>query len=66
MFFVVGKDDHSDYSCFVCCVLSHGEYGILYARDGKYSTENLFTPFRGDACPSLVGKPKMFFIQVSL
>lgn len=58
-----GKDDHSDSSCFVCCILSHGEYGILYASDGKYRTEDVFAPFRGDVCPTLVGKPKLFFIQ---
>ncbi|KAG8187591.1 hypothetical protein JTE90_025921 [Oedothorax gibbosus] len=58
-----GKSDHTDYSSFVCCVLSHGEHGILYAADGKYQTESVFAPFRGDACPSLAGKPKLFFIQ---
>ncbi|GBM44898.1 Caspase [Araneus ventricosus] len=58
-----GKDDHKDYSCFVCCVLSHGEQGILYAADAQYKTDRVFAPFRGDACPSLAGKPKLFFIQ---
>ncbi|KAF8796291.1 caspase-3-like isoform X2 [Argiope bruennichi] len=59
----VGKEDHSNYSCFVCCILSHGEQGILYGSDGHYKTEHVFSPFRGDACPSLAGKPKIFFIQ---
>ncbi|CAL1295807.1 unnamed protein product [Larinioides sclopetarius] len=58
-----GKDDYKDDSCFVCCVLSHGEQGILYAADCQYKTEKVFAPFRGDVCPSLAGKPKLFFIQ---
>lgn len=58
-----GKQNHNDESCFVCCILSHGEFGFLYASDGKYPTEKVFAPFRGDVCTSLVGKPKMFFIQ---
>ncbi|XP_035227245.1 caspase-like [Stegodyphus dumicola] len=60
---IVGKEDHSKNSCFVCCVLSHGESGILYGSDGKYETERIFAPFRGDVCPTLAGKPKVFFIQ---
>lgn len=55
--------DHTDSDCFVCIVLSHGEYGELYAHDQKYPIEMLFNPFLGDACPTLVGKPKLFFIQ---
>ncbi|GFR30085.1 caspase-3 [Trichonephila clavata] len=61
----IGKEDHTEYSCFVCCILSHGEQGIIYAADGHYKTELLFAPFRGDVCPTLAGKPKMFFIQAS-
>ena len=45
-------------------VLSHGELGILYASDHPYKPENLWTHFTADKCPSLAGKPKMFFIQV--
>lgn len=44
-------------------VLSHGELGILYARDTPYKPECLWSPFTADKCPTLAGKPKMFFIQ---
>ncbi|XP_042896644.1 caspase drICE isoform X2 [Parasteatoda tepidariorum] len=57
------KEEHGENSAFVCCILSHGEQGVLYAADGKYTTDTVFTPFRGDNCPSLAGKPKIFFIQ---
>lgn len=55
--------DHSNSDCFACIVLSHGEHGHIYSYDGRYAIDTLFNPFLGDACPSLVGKPKLFFIQ---
>ncbi|XP_023343737.1 caspase-1 isoform X2 [Eurytemora carolleeae] len=56
-------EDHSDADCILVTVLSHGELGILYASDHPYKPENLWTHFTADKCPSLAGKPKMFFIQ---
>jgi caspase-like apoptosis-related cysteine protease len=38
--------------------------GILYGRDTAYKPEALWDPFTADKCPSLAGKPKLFFIQV--
>lgn len=55
--------DHSDRDCLVCIVLTHGDYGSLYASDGRYLLDDLFCNFLGNKCPSLVGKPKMFFVQ---
>lgn len=62
-FYVVAKKDHSESDCFLMAVLSHGELGILYARDTPYKPECLWSPFTADKCPTLAGKPKMFFIQ---
>ncbi len=58
------RQDHSNFDSFVCVVLSHGADGIIYASDGTVPTDRLIGYFRGHACPSLAGKPKMFFIQV--
>ncbi|XP_018320704.1 caspase-1 isoform X2 [Agrilus planipennis] len=55
--------DHSDSDCFLMAVLSHGELGILFAKDTPYKPDSLWTSFTADRCPSLAGKPKMFFIQ---
>lgn len=55
--------DHTDHDCFVCFALTHGDHGNLYAYDGRYAIDHLFTSFLGDRCPSLVGKPKLFFVQ---
>jgi hypothetical protein len=58
------KNDHSDCDCFLLAVLSHGEMGIIYSRETAYKPESLWTPFTADKCPTLAGKPKLFFLQV--
>nr|XP_018910199.1 PREDICTED: caspase-1-like isoform X2 [Bemisia tabaci] len=55
--------DHSDNDCFLMAVLSHGEQNIIHAYDSPYQPEDLWHPFTADKCPSLAGKPKLFFIQ---
>ena len=64
LLFLAAQSDHSDCDCFVLTVLSHGEMGIIYARDVAYKPESLWTPFTGDKCRTLAGKPKLFFLQV--
>jgi len=55
--------DHSAYDCLVIIVLSHGDKGIIYAKDAGFDPKILWTPFKADQCPSLAEKPKLFFIQ---
>ncbi|XP_021105895.1 caspase-8 isoform X2 [Heterocephalus glaber] len=56
--------DHGDRDCFICCVLSHGNSGIVYGTDGQeVPISELTSYFTGSKCPSLAGKPKVFFIQ---
>lgn len=57
------KLDHSDNDCFACCILTHGEHGQLWGNDTKFPIEMLFNFFLGNNCLSLVGKPKLFFVQ---
>lgn len=57
------KRDHSTSDCFGCAILSHGDDGIVYGTDGIIQVESLVAPFKGDICPGLLGKPKLFFIQ---
>ncbi|XP_057706154.1 caspase-3-like isoform X2 [Corythoichthys intestinalis] len=59
----VSKEDHSNSASFVCVLLSHGDEGVIYGIDGCEKLENLTRPFKGHYCKSLVGKPKLFFIQ---
>lgn len=44
--------------------MSHGDAGMIHARDHSYKPETLWSPFTGDKCRTLAGKPKVFFIQV--
>lgn len=57
------KLDHVDRDCFICCILTHGEHGELWASDCKFPIDTIFTYFLGNNCRSLIGKPKMFFVQ---
>ncbi|XP_069832662.1 caspase-3-like [Dendropsophus ebraccatus] len=59
----VAEDDHSKRSCFVCVIMSHGEEGTFYGFDKEITEAKLFTLFNGENCPSLAGKPKLFFLQ---
>ena len=54
--------DHSSYDSFVCCILSHGYEGGVYGVDGeKMRIQEIQQMF--EKSDSLVGKPKIFFIQ---
>ncbi|MEE6482126.1 hypothetical protein FKM82_013159 [Ascaphus truei] len=63
--------DHSQRDCCVVVILSHGCEtrhirfpGGVYGTDGvRISVETIVTYFNGTNCPSLRGKPKLFFIQ---
>ncbi|XP_064468150.1 uncharacterized protein LOC135378915 [Ornithodoros turicata] len=58
----IGKDLSSD--CFACFVLSHGDDDFILCGDGqKFNTQDIFAYFTDEACPSLAGKPKFFFLQ---
>lgn len=55
--------NYSDCDCIVVCLLSYGEQGMIWAKDRKYPVDELYRYFTGENCPTLAGKPKLFFIQ---
>ncbi|XP_036068328.1 caspase-6-like [Oryzias melastigma] len=57
------EEDHSDADCFLLVFLSHGENNYVYTHDGMINIQDIIHAFRGDNCPSLVGKPKIFIFQ---
>ncbi|XP_046991865.1 caspase-1-like [Schistocerca americana] len=62
----VAEQDHDSRDCVAVAVLSHcGRDGQLSARDREYHVSELWQPFAPRRCPSLDGKPKLFFIQAS-
>ncbi|KAM8848244.1 caspase-3b isoform 1-T2 [Synchiropus picturatus] len=59
----VSLQDHSNNASFACVLLSHGDEGLIYGTDRAEKFDTLTRPFKGDRCRTLVGKPKLFFIQ---
>lgn len=58
-------EDHQRYSAFVLILLSHGDKGgVVYCSDGAPITIKKISEFFTAAnCPSLINKPKLFFVQ---
>ncbi|XP_050765384.1 caspase-9 [Gymnogyps californianus] len=67
----LARRDHGASDCCVVVILSHGCQtshiqfpGGVYGTDGKpIPIEKIVNYFDGSNCPSLRGKPKLFFIQ---
>ncbi|KAM7538965.1 hypothetical protein Aperf_G00000058650 [Anoplocephala perfoliata] len=58
------KTDHSSYDAFVAVIMAHGGLGELYGVNGDaFPVHQLTLNFTTEKCPSLAGKPKLFFIQ---
>ncbi|NWZ33118.1 CASP8 protein, partial [Brachypodius atriceps] len=58
------RKDHRNMDCFVCFIFSHGEKDKIKGVDDEcVNIEDLVNCFTGINCPSLAGKPKVFFIQ---
>ncbi|KAB5546517.1 hypothetical protein PHYPO_G00073000 [Pangasianodon hypophthalmus] len=68
---MLAKMDHSVYDCCVVVILSHGTEashnrfpGAVHGVDGPSVPVQIITNYlNGQNCPSLQGKPKLFFIQ---
>ncbi|XP_066544409.1 caspase-8 isoform X2 [Amia ocellicauda] len=59
-----GEMSHEGKDCLVCCVLSHGEQQCVLGVDCKKVTiKEIISHFDGKNCPTLLEKPKVFFIQ---
>lgn len=59
----VSERDHKDMDCFVCVVLTYGDEGIFYGTDDTVVMDDFIKPVKGNNCPSLALKPKVFFVQ---
>ena len=61
------QESHTKYSCFILVIMSHGgidRSSILYGVDGKkVKTAEIKKLFQPKSCPTLRGKPKIFFYQ---
>lgn len=55
--------NHTENDCILIAILSHGELGYIYAKDVQYKLESIIQCFTAQNCPTLAGKPKLFFVQ---
>lgn len=56
--------DHSHEDCIAFVILSHGEdNGKIHAYDKTYELNFIYDLLIPAKCPSLAGKPKLFFVQ---
>ena len=76
----VAKEDHSDSDCFVLAMSSHGDQlmedeksarltkkvreDVVFCTDFYMTTRQLVLHFSDTNCPTLAGKPRLFFLQV--
>ncbi len=50
----------------IVVVLTHGAEGRVYTSDGRcIHTESILSKFNNQHCPALMGKPKLFILQVN-
>lgn len=61
--FLAGTMDHTQHDCLLVAVLSHGEMGIIYAKDTPYKPDFLWSSFTADRCPTLAGKFIIIFFK---
>ncbi|EAA10483.4 AGAP004920-PA [Anopheles gambiae str. PEST] len=59
----LAEEDHKNSDCLLVVIMTHGDDDVLHAKDGTFNVDRLWENFIGDSCPSLLGKPKLFFIQ---
>ncbi len=60
----IRRYDHQQYDAFICCILTHGKLNEVYGSDGlSIPIQELTGLFNGFKCHTLIGKPKLFFIQ---
>ena len=60
----VAASDHKGYNCLLVAILTHGEkMEKVYGTDKTVSLTHIINLFDGSNCPSLISKPKIFFVQ---
>ncbi|ESO03853.1 hypothetical protein HELRODRAFT_111841 [Helobdella robusta] len=67
---VATKEDHTRFDYFALVIMTHGHHqqqqqGCLYGTDASIPIRELLLPLKANRCKSLVGKPKLIFIEAS-
>ncbi|XP_053675874.1 caspase-like [Anopheles nili] len=59
----LSEEDHKNRDCLLVAIMTHGDDDMLHAKDASFHVDRLWENFVGNRCSSLLGKPKLFFIQ---
>lgn len=60
----LSKEDFTDCDCIAFFLLTHGNNKQdIAAKDVYYAFDKIWEPFCADKCPTLAGKPKLFFVN---
>ncbi|XP_071482106.1 caspase-3-like [Diadema antillarum] len=60
----LSRRSHLPYDCLIVAILSHGELDVVYGTDDEVvAITDLVDLFNPKRCPTLAGKPKLFFVQ---
>ena len=60
----ISRYDYTPHDALVICILSHGDRNCIYTTDSiPIKLDVIKTHFNGLQCPTLLNKPKMFFMQ---
>jgi hypothetical protein len=60
----LGREDHDQHDAAIVCTMSHGSNGKIWGSDHKpVQIDSMIDDLADLKCPSLTGKPKMFFIS---
>ncbi|XP_053663974.1 caspase-1-like [Anopheles marshallii] len=59
----LAEENHKHRDCLLVVMMTHGQDNVLHAKDRTFRVDRLWENFIGRACPTLLGKPKLFFIQ---
>lgn len=58
------REDFTDCDCIAFFIMTHGNNKQeIAAKDVYYSFDKVWEPFCADKCPTLAGKPKLYFIS---
>ncbi|XP_046547079.1 caspase-8-like [Haliotis rubra] len=60
----VASVDHETFDCVVVFITAHGDDDVVFTVDDRsFCIDELASHFKPENCPSLAGKPKLFFIE---
>jgi hypothetical protein len=62
----VASEIDTNSSCFVCCIMTHGNMGEIYGSDGKpLDIKYVTNLFKEDKCPALVESQSCFLFKLA-